>query len=68
MKKYYVQHPEVPSAIKSVPCGLDLSVIDPNVTIESCSDSKSSNNIYTAKCIQDRRGQPTGAFNLSRIQ
>ena len=48
--KHHVQYPDVPSAIKPVPHGPDLPVPEPDVTMESSSDSKSSDMTGTAEC------------------
>ena len=47
--KHHVQYLNVPSAIKPVPRGPDLPVPEPNVTMESSSDSKSSDMTDTAE-------------------
>ena len=40
--KHHVQHPDVPSAIKPIPHGPDVPVPVSDVTMESSSDSKST--------------------------
>ena len=47
--KHHVQYLNVPSAIKPVPRGPDLPVPEPNVTMESSSDSKSGDMTDTAE-------------------
>ena len=47
--KHHVQYPDVPSAINPVSHGPDLPVSEPNVTMESSSDSKSSDTTDTAE-------------------
>ena len=47
--KHHVQYPDVPSAINPVSHGPDLPVPEPNVTMESSSDSKSSDMTDTAE-------------------
>ena len=48
--KHHVQYPDDPSAIKSVPHGPGIPVPEPNVTIESSSDSESSDMTDTGDC------------------
>ena len=48
--KHHVQYPDVPSAINPVSHGPDLPVSEPNVTMESSSDSESSDMTDTAEC------------------
>ena len=48
--KHQVQYLDVPSAIKTVRHDPDLPVPEPNVTIESSSDSESSDMTDTAEC------------------
>ena len=48
--KYHVQYPDVPSAINPVSHGPDLPLPEPNVTMESSSDSESSDMTDTAEC------------------
>ena len=47
---YHVQYPDVPSAIKPIPHGPNLPVPEPDVTMESSSDSESSGMTVTAEC------------------
>ena len=47
--KYHVQYPDVPSAINPVSHGPDLPFPEPNVTMESSSDSESSDMTDTAE-------------------
>ena len=47
--KHYAQYPDVSSEIKPVPHGPDLPVSESNVTMESSSDSKSSDTTDTAE-------------------
>ena len=54
--KLHVQYSDIRPAIKPVPHGPDLPVPEPNVTVESSSDSET------------RRRRPTGAFDPSRTQ
>ena len=78
--KHLVQYPDVPSAIKPVPHGPDLPVPQPNVTMESSSDSESCDMTHTAECgayrpeeddqpvplIQAELNDLTGNLNLSK--
>ena len=48
--KHHVQYPDVPYVIKPVLHGPDLPVPEPNVTMESSSDSESSDMTDTAEC------------------
>ena len=48
--KYHVQYPDVPSAINPVSHGPDLPFPEPNVTMESSSDSESSDMTDIAEC------------------
>lgn len=48
--KHHVQYSDVPSAIKPIPHSPDLPVSEPDVTMESSSDSESSGITDTAEC------------------
>ena len=41
-KKHYVQYPDVPSTIRSIPHNPDLSIAEPDSNMEDSSDSKHS--------------------------
>ena len=48
--KHHVQYPDVPSAIKPIPHGPDVPVPEPDVTMESSSDSGSNDMSDTGEC------------------
>ncbi|KAF2354289.1 hypothetical protein FHG87_014956 [Trinorchestia longiramus] len=50
--KHCIQYPDIPSAIKPVTHGHDVPVPEPNVTMESNSDSESRDMIETAKYLK----------------
>ncbi|KAF2352327.1 hypothetical protein FHG87_016916 [Trinorchestia longiramus] len=66
--KHHVQYPDVPSAIKPVPHGPDVPVPEPNVTMESSSDSESSDMIDTAKCNQYRSEEDDQPVPLAQVE
>ena len=61
-EQVHVQYPHIPSAIKPVPHGPDLPVPKPNFTMESRSDSESSDITDTAECGTYRQEE----YNQSR--
>ena len=66
--KHHVQYPDVSSAIKPVSHDPDLPVPQPNVTMESSSDSESSDMTDTAECGAYRPEEDDQLVPLTRAE
>ena len=66
--KHHVQYRDVPSAIKPVSHGPDIPVPEPNVTMDSSSDSKSSNMTNTAECGAYRPEGDDQPVSLTQVE
>ena len=68
--KSHVQYPNVPSAIRPISHGSDLSVPEPDGNMEYSSDSEHSDMTVVAgdERIQARRERPVSTLDISRTQ
>ena len=66
--KHHVQYPDVPSAIKPAPHGPDLPVPEPNATMESSPDSKSSDMTDIVDCGAYRREEDDQPVPLTKSE
>ena len=58
--KHHVQYPDIPSAMKLVPHGSDLTVSEPDVTMESIFDPESGDINDTAHLVHTSQSRAKG--------